>query len=161
MIIESVNYNSWGLWLMQQQRSDKKEQWWAGFWRPRKVRHGKRYWSILKTNMTRILRHRRERVNLYRDDIISIIDQNNQSVGNICKYTICPSNAIFDLIMAAILDFKGSIWVKFKFWPQKWNPWPKKWYITCITQWYSLKSAKTKISPFPGGSRFLTTPKMT
>ena len=31
MIIESVTQKGWGLWMTQQQRSDKKEQWWAGF----------------------------------------------------------------------------------------------------------------------------------
>ena len=71
------------------------------------------------------------------------------------------SHSLFFLFSAAILDFQGSIKVKFKFWHQKWNPWPKKWYISCITHRYCIKTVQIRISHFRGELRFMATPKMT
>ena len=81
-------------------------------------------------------------LHLLADDINTKIDQSNrmQCVKYI-KYTMCPSNTIFDLIAAAILDLWGSIKVKLKFWPQKWNPWLQKWYTPCVIQWCWMKNA--------------------
>ena len=62
------------------------------------------------------------------------------------------SNGIFYISTTLILHFMVSILLQLIFYVQKWISRPKKWYISCITQGYLMKTVQTRISSFRGRS---------
>ena len=80
---------------------------------------------------------------------------------NIFDYPTCHTNIEFYMSMTLILHFMVSISFLSISYVKKWIPRPKKWYISCITQGYWMKTVQTRIFSFRGRLWPLTTPKMT
>ena len=79
----------------------------------------------------------------------SILKKKSSLIHNSTHYNR-NTRGIFDIYVDAILNVGVSISVKFKFLLQKWIPWPKNWYISCITLRYWMKSTQIIISTFCG-----------